>query len=149
MARLALVGLLFLIAGFSPPLAIALDENPSGYPLPNIYSSKFRGLIRRDLTDRIPGPETIFKQYEDVWGFKFETFSVNGKILGYNLDLDGKFPYDITLLDLDCDGVFETKYDPKKHGTLDIPIPECIFRWKSSPSFRDSPGASGAGQERR
>ncbi|MFQ6110528.1 MAG: hypothetical protein ACE5LX_00710 [Nitrospinota bacterium] len=149
MARFALVGLLFVIAGLSPPLAKALERNPAGYPLPNIYSSKFLGLIRRDLTERIHGPETIFKQYEDVWGFQFETFSIRGKILGYNLDLDGRFPYDITLFDLDCDGVFETKYDPETHGTLDMPIPECIFRWTPPSALRGPQRSRNAAKKRR
>ncbi len=149
MARLLAAGLLFLVVSLSLPLAMALDKNLAGYPVPSIYRSKFLGLIRRDLSERVHGPETIFKQYEDTWGLQFETFSIKGKILGYNLDFDGQFPYDVTLFDLDCDGVFETKYDPQKHGNLDIAIPECIFRWKTPTAYGESQSSPDAGRRRR
>ena len=105
-----------------------IERRAEGYDTPNLGRSKFLGWIRRDITDRIPGEETLFKQYADEWGFQFETVSINGIVFAINIDVDGKYPLDITLMDTDCDGIFETKAEEKPGQRLDLPIPECVFR---------------------
>lgn len=121
------LALLAAVALGAAPGALAVEENPVGFTVPNIYAARFLGLVRRDLTDRIPGKETLFKQYVDELGFQFETMSIFGHIFGHNVDLDGQFPYDITLLDRDCDGIFETKVDLRRDKPAEVAIPECVF----------------------
>ncbi|MBI4251554.1 MAG: hypothetical protein HY618_03760 [Candidatus Tectomicrobia bacterium] len=112
------------IAGEGGPIA----RRAEGFDAPNVARSKFLGWVRRNLTDRIPGDETLFKQYVDEWGFQFETLSINGIVFAINIDVDGKYPFDITLMDTDCDGVFETKVEEKPGQRADLSIPECVFR---------------------
>ncbi|MFQ5894590.1 MAG: hypothetical protein ACE5JJ_02075 [Nitrospinota bacterium] len=116
---------LLLAAGV--PWARAVEESPVGFTAPNMYAARFVGLVRRDLADRIPGKETLFKQYVDELDFQFETMSIFGHVFGYNIDLDGRFPYDLTLLDRDCDGIFETKVDHRVDRDVEMTIPECVF----------------------
>ncbi|MBI3025487.1 MAG: hypothetical protein HYY66_07420 [Candidatus Tectomicrobia bacterium] len=111
-------------AGEGGPIA----RRAEGFDAPNVARSKFLGWVRRNLTDRIPGDETLFKQYVDEWGFQFETLSINGIVFAINIDVDGKYPFDITLMDTDCDGVFETKVEEKPGQRADLSIPECVFR---------------------
>lgn len=111
-------------AGEGGPIA----RRAEGFDAPNVARSKFLGWVRRNLTDRIPGDETLFKQYVDEWGFQFETLSINGIVFAINIDVDGKYPFDITLMDTDCDGVFETKVEEKPGQRVDLSIPECVFR---------------------
>lgn len=106
----------------------AVERRAEGFDVPNVGRSKFLGWIRRDLTNRMPGEETLFKQYVDEWGFQFETASINGIVFVINIDVDGKYPFDITLMDTDCDGVFETKVEEKPGQRTDLSIPECVFR---------------------
>ena len=105
-----------------------VEKRIEGYSIPNLGQAKFQGWVRRDLTDRIPKEESLFKQYIDEWGFKFETITINGVLFVYNLDLDNRFPYDVTLIDTDCDGIFETKVGEEAEGKVDMPIPECVFK---------------------
>ncbi len=133
------VGVIFLVAGSVAVEAAqaegastggggAIEKRLEGYDIPNVVRSRFLGWVRRSLTDRIPGEETLFKQYIDEWSFQFETLSINGITFAINIDIDGKYPYDITLLDTDCDGIFETKVEEKPGQRVDLPIPECVFR---------------------
>jgi len=105
-----------------------IERRAEGFDTPVVARSKFLGWVRRDLSERLPGEETLFKQYADEWGFQFETVSINGIVFAINIDVDGKYPFDITLMDTDCDGVFETKAEEKPGQRLDLPIPECVFR---------------------
>ncbi|MDA1001308.1 MAG: hypothetical protein O2807_12440 [bacterium] len=106
----------------------SIEVNVDGYPVPVMARAKFLGWVRRDLTDRIPGKETLFKQYADEWGFAFEVLSINNVVFAINLDTDGRYPYDITLMDTNCDGIFETKIEEKPGEKVDEGIPECVFR---------------------
>ena len=105
-----------------------IKKRIEGYSVPNLGRSQFLGWVRRDHTDRIPKEESLYKQYNDEWGFKFETITINGIIFVYNLDLNGRFPYDVTLIDTDCDGTFETKVETEPEEKVDMPIPECVFK---------------------
>lgn len=106
----------------------SLEVNIDGYPVPVMGRAKFLGWIRRDLTERVPGKETLFKQYVDEWGFAFETLSINNVVFAINMDTDARYPYDITLLDTNCDGLFETKLEDKPgEKKAEQDIPECVF----------------------
>ena len=91
----------------------SIEKNLSGFDIPEIATSNFLGWDKRDFSKRISGKETIIKQFLDEWGFQFETFSINKVVFAINLDLDGKYPFDVTFLDQNCDGVFETKIEEK------------------------------------
>jgi len=106
----------------------SIERRAEGFDIPTLARSKFLGWVRRDISDRVPGEETLFKQYADEWGFQFETVSINGIVFAINIDVDGKYPFDITLLDTDCDSVFETKVEDKPGQRTDLSIPECVFR---------------------
>ena len=105
-----------------------IEKRIEGYSVPNLGRSQFLGWVRRDLTDRIPKEESLYKQYNDEWGFKFETITINGILFVFNMDLNGRFPYDVTLIDTDCDGIFETKVETEPEEKVNMPIPECIFK---------------------
>jgi hypothetical protein len=96
----------------------ALERRPEGFPVPDVSGCKFQGDFRRDLTPLIPGEETVFKNYLCPDGRQVEVIIVNGHLLGYNIDEDGQYPFDYTLLDLDGDGIFETK---DTEGKAEIP----------------------------
>ncbi|MEE9275850.1 MAG: hypothetical protein V3V62_11125 [bacterium] len=104
-----------------------MEKSLEGFPIPQVGRSRFKGWVRRDLTDRIPGDETLFKQYFDEWGLLFESMTINKILFAFNIDIDGKFPYDITLLDTDCDGLFDTKVEGRPDEHVDTDIPECVF----------------------
>jgi len=106
----------------------AIERRAEGFDAPVIARSKFLGWVRRDITRHVPGEETLFKQYVDEWGFQFETISINGVVFAINMDVDGKYPFDITLMDSDCDGVFDMKVEEKPGQRVDLQIPECVFR---------------------
>ena len=106
----------------------SVEKNLSGFDIPEIATSNFLGWDKRDFSKRIPGKETIIKQFLDEWGFQFETFSINKVVFAINLDLDGKYPFDVTFLDQNCDGVFETKIEEKPGESVDMGIPECVFK---------------------
>ena len=109
-----------------------VEKRPEGFDTPELSRSRFLGWIRRDLSRRIPGEETLIKQYVDEWNFQFETLTINKRIFAINIDVDNKYPYDITLLDVDCDGVYETKVEEKPgQQRVDIGIPECVFQVSS------------------
>ena len=106
----------------------SIEKNLSGFDIPEIATSNFLGWDKRDFSKRISGKETIIKQFLDEWGFQFETFSINKVVFAINLDLDGKYPFDVTFLDQNCDGVFETKIEEKPGESVDMGIPECVFK---------------------
>ena len=106
-----------------------VEKRPEGFDTPELSRSRFLGWVRRDLSRRIPGEETLIKQYLDEWEFQFETLTINNRIFAINIDVDNKYPYDITLLDVDCDGIYETKVEEKPgQQRVDMAIPECVFR---------------------
>jgi len=112
-----------------------IEKRPEGFDTPELSRSRFLGWIRRDLSRRIPGEETLIKQYLDEWEFQFETLTINNRIFAINIDVDNKYPYDITLLDVDCDGIYETKVEEKPgQQRVDMAIPECVFRVSAEPS---------------
>ena len=106
----------------------SIEKNLSGFDIPEIATSNFLGWDKRDFSKRISGKETIIKQFLDEWGFQFETFSINKVVFAINLDLDGKYPFYVTFLDQNCDGVFETKIEEKPGESVDMGIPECVFK---------------------
>ena len=106
----------------------SIEKNLSGFDIPEIATSNFLGWDKRDFSKRISGKETIIKQFLDEWGFQYETFSINKVVFAINLDLDGKYPFDVTFLDQNCDGVFETKIEEKPGESVDMGIPECVFK---------------------
>ena len=106
----------------------SIEKNLSGFDIPEIATSNFLGWDKRDFSKRISGKETIIKQFLDEWGVQFETFSINKVVFAINLDLDGKYPFDVTFLDQNCDGVFETKIEEKPGESVDMGIPECVFK---------------------
>ena len=112
-----------------------IEKRPEGFDTPELSRSRFLGWIRRDLSRRIPGEETLIKQYLDEWEFQFETLTINNRIFAINIDVDSKYPYDITLLDVDCDGIYETKVEEKPgQQPVDMAIPECVFRVSTQPA---------------
>jgi len=118
----------FVNAQTSKSSSTSVEKNLSGFDIPEIATSNFLGWDKRDFSKRIPGKETIIKQFLDEWGFQFETFSINKVVFAINLDLDGKYPFDVTFLDQNCDGVFETKIEEKPGESVDMGIPECVFK---------------------
>tara|TARA_B100000686_G_scaffold79068_1_gene85261 strand:- start:18393 stop:18818 length:426 start_codon:yes stop_codon:yes gene_type:complete len=118
----------FVNAQTSKSSSASVEKNLSGFDIPEIATSNFLGWDKRDFSKRIPGKETIIKQFLDEWGFQFETFSINKVVFAINLDLDGKYPFDVTFLDQNCDGVFETKIEEKPGESVDMGIPECVFK---------------------
>ncbi len=105
-----------------------IEKRVEGFDTPELGRSRFVGWVRRDLTNRIPGEETLIKQYFDEWEFRFETLAINNLVFAINIDVDDRFPYDITLLDANCDGVYETKVEEKPGQRVNLSIPECVFR---------------------
>ena len=136
-----LVFLVMALLGSGSVLAASADadgpieKRPEGFDTPELSRSRFLGWIRRDLSRRIPGEETLIKQYLDEWEFQFETLTINNRIFAINIDVDNKYPYDITLLDVDCDGIYETKVEEKPgQQRVDMAIPECVFRVSTQPN---------------
>lgn len=124
----ALPGLERAFAASARPGSGAVEKRPEGFDAPRLGRSRFLGWVRRDLSRRIPGEETLIKQYLDEWRFRFETLSINNRIFAINVDVDDRYPYDMTLLDTNCDGVYETKVEDRPGRRVDTPIPECVFR---------------------
>lgn len=123
-----LAGAAAALAAPAPPRKGPVEKRPEGFDAPELGRARFLGWVRRDLTRRIPGEETLIKQYLDEWKFQFETISINGRIFAINVDEDGRYPYDMTLLDTDCDGIYETKVEERPGQRVDTPIPECAFQ---------------------
>ena len=69
-----------------------VEKRPEGFDTPELSRSRFLGWIRRDLSRRIPGEETLIKQYLDEWKFQFETLTINKRIFAINIDVDNKYP---------------------------------------------------------
>ncbi len=117
-------------AGAAPanPQGGPIEKRPEGFDTPELGRARFLGWVRRDITRRIPGEETLIKQYLDEWKLRFETLSINNRIFAINIDVDDRYPYDITLLDTNCDGIYETKVEDRPGKRVDMSIPECVFR---------------------
>lgn len=92
--------------------------NPYGWKFPNILTAAKESIKVSDRTPLIPGKETIMKGYRKADGTHFQTYEIESRIFGVEIDTDGKPPFEYSLLDTDGDGKFETKI-PHTPGSKD------------------------------
>jgi hypothetical protein len=104
-------GLLALAAWLAPaaPARAEILINPQGWKFPNIVTAAKESIKVSDRTPQIPGKETILKGYRKPDGTYFQTYEIEGRVFGVEIDTDGKPPFEYSLLDADGDGKFETK----------------------------------------
>jgi len=139
-----LVALSILLAsGFIPLEAVEIKKD--GWLFPNPARAEKKAIHTKDYTDRIPGTETLVKIYkkknQDV---VFDTFEVDGEIYSCQFHIkgkDGKSPTVYAIVDMDGDGVFETKYSSGETPA----VPEWIIKryYQKHPDQKD-PGPAAA-----
>lgn len=118
MRRLVALSIL-LASGFIPLEAVEIKKD--GWLFPNPTRAEKKAIRSKDYTDRIPGPETLVKIYkkknEDV---AFETFEIDGEVYACQFHIKGKEWQPTTvyvIVDMDGDGVYETKYSAGESPT--------------------------------
>lgn len=103
----AIFPILAVIAGGSTPAEILL--HPGGWLFPNIVTSEKEAIRVDDRTPLIPGKETMRKGYRKRDGTFFQTYEIEGRIFGVEVDTNGKPPFEYSIMDADGDGKFESK----------------------------------------
>ena len=83
----AVFPILAVIAGGSIPAEILL--HPGGWLFPNIVTSEKEAIRLDDRTPLIPGKETMRKGYRKRDGTFFQTYEIEGRIFGVEVDTNG------------------------------------------------------------
>jgi hypothetical protein len=107
-----------LAAAAIAPARAAIEINPQGWKFPNIVTAAKEAIRVSDRSPVIPGKETMLKGYRRADGTRFQTYEIEGRIFGVEIDTDGKPPFEYSILDSDGDGRFETKI-PHTPGNKD------------------------------
>jgi hypothetical protein len=102
----------------APPARAEMLINPQGWKFPNIVIAAKKSIKVSDRTPAIPGKETMLKGYQKGDGTFFQTYEIEGRVFGVEIDTDGKPPFEYSILDTDGDGKFETKI-PHTPGNTD------------------------------
>ncbi len=104
-AGLAALGAVAALGGLEKAVqpVMAEDVQKAAYEAPTVKGAKYLGSKRFDGIEEIPGAETIGRYYETPEGTRFATLSVrslkgNEKIWAYNIDTNGKAPFEFSLL---------------------------------------------------
>lgn len=112
MKRWALV--LALLAWTPSPL-LSTEVKQDGWTFPNPAKAQKVAIRPADFTDRIAGKETLVKTYKKDEKVAFETFEVEGEVFACQFHFRGTEEHsssNYAIVDLDGDGVFETKFGP-------------------------------------
>ncbi|MGH9797950.1 MAG: hypothetical protein ACRD5D_07305 [Candidatus Polarisedimenticolia bacterium] len=91
------------------PARAAIEINPHGWKFPNILTAAKEAIRVSDRSPAIPGKETMLKGYRRADGTRFQTYEIEGRIFGVEIDTDGKPPFEYSIMDTDGDGRFETR----------------------------------------
>jgi len=137
--RFALV--LALLAWMPTPLP-ALEVKQDGWTFPNPAKAQKMAIRPVDFTDRIAGKETLVKTYKKDEKVAFETFEVEGEVFACQFHIrkaEEQPSENYAIVDLDGDGVFETKYGPGEKAHT----PEWVIKryYQRHPDLQD-PGPS-------
>lgn len=96
-------------------MAAALAAYPSdsnaeaGYPVPDLSRAQLVLQEKQYISDKEPPTEIDIKSYKGEDGLLVRTYGAGDVVFRYDLDTDGKAPYEYRVLDNDGDGVFETR----------------------------------------
>lgn len=129
--RTALSGIALVVASslaHGQGVAATPEVNPAGFAVPDIRTSKFYYNKQVDNLREVPGEETTLGVYKAPDGTYFNTLTYNDVLYGFNTDVNGRPPMEYLLLDMNRDGVFETRYalNPDKTKRDDVPSPNWI-----------------------
>jgi len=143
-ARRTLAGLAVMMAAWLAA-GVAFGEiqvNPKGWKFPNIITSAKEMIRVSDRTPLIPGKETILKGYRRADGTRFMTYEIEGRVFGVQIDTDGKFPFEYSIMDTDGDGVFETKILPDKDNKDRGYVPQWVvdYYYSKHPELKNATG---------
>lgn len=100
------------------PATAEILINPQGWKFPNVVTAAKKSIKVSDRTPEIPGKETMLKGYLRGDGTGFQTYEIEGRIFGAEIDTDGKPPFEYSILDTDGDGKFESRI-PHTPGNKD------------------------------
>ncbi|WP_462325839.1 hypothetical protein [Desulfoplanes sp.] len=91
--------------------ADAKEHNATGFIVPDLSEAQKVNDFMHDNESSIPGKETKVEMFDlGPVGYVFR-LSVKGHVYGYGIDTDKNEPIDFEIVDVDGDGVFETKYE--------------------------------------
>ncbi len=137
-AALASLGLTLAVPG---TLHAEIQINPRGWKFPNVVTAAKAKISVSDRSRDIPGKETILKGYRKWDGTFFQTYEIEGRIFGVEIDTDGKAPFEYSLMDADGDGKFETKIPHVKGNRDQAYVP----KWVVDHYFNIHPDMKNAG----
>ena len=135
------VPILALLA-WIPSLLLSVEIKKDGWKFPNPAKAEKVAIRPIDSTDRIPGKETLVKTYKKDEKVAFETFEIEGEVFACQFhfrETDDQSPTNYAIVDVDGDGVFETKYGPGEKART----PEWVITryYQRHPELKD-PGPS-------
>ena len=78
--------------------------------------------LREDVDPKVPGPETIIRNYADGWGGQVREFIMGGAIYQIEVVPYNGLPY--LLIDKDGDGLFETRF---RGNELRLIVPQWVL----------------------
>jgi len=135
------IPILALLTGVALPLR-AVEVKQDGWKFPNPAKATKVAIRPIDSTDRIPGKETLVKTYKKDEKTAFETFEIEGEVFACQFHFRGtedQASNNYAIVDLDGDGVFETKYGPGEKAST----PEWVIkRYYQKHPERQDPGPS-------
>lgn len=80
-----------------------------GYTPPDVSKAQLVLQESQFVKGKASGPQIDIRTYKDKDGILTRVYSAGDAVFRYDVDTDGKPPYEYRLLDNDGDGVFETK----------------------------------------
>ena len=131
------------VIGLAADVAFAdIQINPRGWKFPNIITAAKEKIFPSDRTPLIPGKETLQKGYRKADGTRFMTYEIEGRVFGVQIDTDGKFPFEYSIMDTDGDGIFETKITPDKNTKDQGYVPQWVidYYYSKHPEMKNPTG---------
>ena len=116
--------------------------NPVGWLFPNIITSSKEAIRLSDRTPLIPGKETMRKGYRKRDGTYFQTYAIEGRVFGVEIDDNGKPPFEFSIIDTDGDGKFESKIIHEVGNKDHAYVPQWVIDYYFSlhPEVKDGSG---------
>jgi len=135
------LAVLVLSAGWLPARG-EIKINPRGWKFPNIITAAKEVIRISDRTPLVPGKETMLKGYRKADGTRFMTYEIEGRVIGVEIDTDGKPPFEYSIMDADGDGKFETRIDNSKDNTDHAYVPQWAIDhyYAMHPELKDPSG---------
>ncbi|MBI5190324.1 MAG: hypothetical protein HZA22_06590 [Nitrospirae bacterium] len=80
-----------------------------GYTVPDVSRAQLVLSESQYVSDKEPPTRIDIRTYKDKDGNLVRSYSVGDAVFRYDVDTDGRTPYEFRILDNDGDGAFETK----------------------------------------